>query len=1006
MKRRGITGILVTVMAIFCFFFDGQAVELTPGKPQRAIQTPIQTQPTTPKLTLLPDLIVEKVWLNERNQIVFMLKNAGRGNLMDDAYLKGVVRVTFGVSHKDYALKMVDPGKALVRSGGGVSFTTEIELRESTRVMVEVDNTRQIAESREDNNLLSASLIPRVAKPPAVKGVKVTKPAEGKPSEVVSRGEPLIKATKIYQKEGRLHIVFKNEGQGKISERDFHQGRLVIRYGDKSMSFLLRDVDPSHRLDTPGQELEFNTGISIETKLGEAQLPVNISFYDLKDTKITPMDGSIPIQPQPKIIVYQPFPNDQIFRLCDWWIRWRRVGEMNTRVRIKILDESGNLLKAIPEAQINNPGENSYSCNTWPTSPKGKVKVRVETIDGAVWGESGVFELIPQPTIEVLRPEEGEIYYPGGKIFIQWHTKGKLQEEKVNISLLRPDNTPELKIYNISSPSYCLKDGYSNFYTFNIPETIKPGYYRISVTDSLLSSKGKNSGIFQISGASEPKKPDFVWVMPELKDRIHGRNGKKLAMVLKNIGGKFVGNLDVRIKAVEANIEKTETLVFTEQNPFYPNMTTSVWVGPFDWPNPKLCSLLFMCQVDPNQKISELNKNNNMLMVETYHHWSTPHFFILDDRITLTSGWDTWEFKETINYLRLDSTKGMELGLNSVSMDVSFYGTNCSSGEPYAHNPRIVYYDRNCQLKEEDFGPTPMRPGETKAFGKTIHIGLCKNSSIKIKIPGVTYEVRIEFTDKFLTEARPRPHPLPDRIYKPSKVQLVFARGAKDLPNGGGVTLEKGDWMHSYPYEYAIDFIVKARLKANAPYRTRLTLKGLSSGLEFIKRKEVEFEPEKEIELVETIKICPSWYGGLLQIIDETGNKEIFNGIIYYSDSLRKEIWRPWLHISQNLYIYLNNQKKEVTIKCYVFNSEGPVKNQRWWLNLEIKYHNQRIQSKTWQFDEAPSKQLIEKTFTFKPIYDGEHIYKIKLTANNKNILTNRPDELERMGSFNVPSSW
>jgi len=924
MKRRGITGILATVMAITCFLFDGQAAELTPTKLQRAIQPPIQTQPSTPQPTLLPDLVVEKVWLDGRNHIVLTLKNTGKGSVSDDFYVKGCVRVTYGVSQKDYAIKMVDPGKTLARSGGVVTYTTNIELREPTRVMVEVDSTRQIPESREDNNLLSASLTPKLA---ISQEPKVAKP-------------PLSGETLSYQ------------------ERKTQVG--VVQ--DK-MKYDLRD----------------------------------------KDTQMTPHG---PLKLRSQIIVYSPHANDQIFRQCDWVIRWRRVGEMNNRVRIKILEESGELLGTIPEVRINNRGDNSYTCKVWTRSTKGKVKVKIETIDGAIWGESGVFEFI-SPTIEVLHPEQNQIYYPGGKIPIKWHIKGKLSEDKVDIELLKPDNTHEKIIRGITSKSTCESSGWTDYYKLDIPENIKPGAYRISVRDSLYQAGGKNSGLFQISSGVETKKPDFVWVQPDLKDRIHGRYGKKLGMILKNIGGKFVGSIDVRIQAMEANIEKTETLVFTEQNPFDRYETQLIFIGPFDWPHPKICSLRFLCDVDPNQKISELNENNNKLIVETYTHWVQPHFFILDDRITLTSGKNMWDFKGTINPLRLDSIEGMSLGLNSVSMDVSFYGVNCSSGETYSHNPRIAYFGPNCQLKEEDIGPVRMMPGETRPFNKTIQIGLCKGSFIKVKTPIVTYEVRIEFTDRFLVDARPRPHPFPDRIYKPSNVQLGFARGTKTLPNGGSVTLEKGDWRLSYRDEFAMDFNVRVRLKANATYRTKITFKMLSFGSEFMKSREIEFEPEKEVDLLETIKMWQSPRESVLKIIDETGSKEIFNGSIYCSDSLLKELgWRPWLHISQNPNIYLNNQKKEVTIKCYVFNSGGPANNQRWGLDLEIKYHNQVVQSKTWQFDGAAPSKLIEKTFTFRPRYDGEHIYKMTLTANNKNILTNRQDGLQKVGSFDVPSNW
>jgi hypothetical protein len=161
MRRKVIVGMLVAVMAFICLLFNGQAAEFTTNKPQRAIQPSIQPQPR-PLQPNLPDLIVERVSLDSRNHIVMTLKNTGKGSVSDDSHANGYVRVTFGVSRKDYALKIVDPRRILARPGGAVSFTTDIELNSPTRVTVEVDSTKQIPEAREDNNLLSASLMPKM----------------------------------------------------------------------------------------------------------------------------------------------------------------------------------------------------------------------------------------------------------------------------------------------------------------------------------------------------------------------------------------------------------------------------------------------------------------------------------------------------------------------------------------------------------------------------------------------------------------------------------------------------------------------------------------------------------------------------------------------------------------------------------------------------------------------------------------------------------------------------
>lgn len=670
MKRKVVAGMLLVVMAIICFLFLGQAAELITNRPQRAVQPPIQPQPSKQQ-TLLPDLIVERVWLDSRNHIVLTLKNTGKGPVSDDSHAKGYVKVTYGVGQRDFALTMVDPGKAVSRSGGAVSFTTDIELNSPTRVTVEVDSARQISESREDNNLLSTSLTPRVAisqepKPakPPVGGITITSQAEIKPSGVVSKVEPLIRTTKIYQKGAKIHIVLKNEGQGKISSRDYHQGKVVLRYGGKSKSFLLKDVDPGHRLDNPGAELDFDTNIPLETKPGGGGLPVNVTFYDLKDMKTAPMEMAVPLFPQPQVA-----------------------------------------------------------------------------------------------------------------------------------------------------------------------------------------------------------KPDFAWTTI--------RTAGSVTPALINKGGRFVGGLDYKISAQESsNLYEHRQLVFQERNPFDHGEVVPVPLyyipNHIDWR--RVCSLHLFCEVK-SQHIPEADETNNSAVITVYPPPSHARFELMNEAIDLRSGTELWvkhdretiEINEKVTVARPDV----------VSMDVDFTVFNCS-GETRTLNPHITYLGAGGQKKEQNLGAVQIGPGEHKPFH--------------------------------------------------TRIQLAIRFG-----------------------NYERDNFIILNLSYNKSLRVNVDF---TSDLNFRARL----------------------YGRL--------------------------------HISQGPYIQLNNQKKEVTIKCYVYNHGPPVQNQKWWLSLHIEKQNLTTHSKNWDFNRAGEKELIDRSFTFKPTYDGEHTYKLKLSAHNKTILTDHLDGLQRIGSFDVPSSW
>jgi hypothetical protein len=169
-----------------------------------------------------------------------------------------LVRVTYGQGHKDYALKIVDPGKALARAGGAVSYTTDIELGSPAKVTAEVDGTRQIPEAREDNNLLSASLRPRLAISQEVRPMET--PVEGvTPSK--QEGAAQVEIERVYLKDGRVHVVLRNTGV-ELSEDDLRQITLNLQVGNRSSSWRLGEIDPRLQLAQGQGTLEFDTGIT------------------------------------------------------------------------------------------------------------------------------------------------------------------------------------------------------------------------------------------------------------------------------------------------------------------------------------------------------------------------------------------------------------------------------------------------------------------------------------------------------------------------------------------------------------------------------------------------------------------------------------------------------------------------------------------------------------------------------------------------------------------------
>jgi hypothetical protein len=158
MKRsKGITlGIMIIALVVLPFFSAYCAEKQLPaGAPSKIIQPPQATKP----IKLLPDLIVERVWLDDEGLINFQLKNAGQGGIPDKEYRQGMVRVTYGSKYEDFsftrAIKTkppMDPKGLLKKPNGVVQYNTGIKVAERLTVKVVVDSLAKVAEANDQNN--------------------------------------------------------------------------------------------------------------------------------------------------------------------------------------------------------------------------------------------------------------------------------------------------------------------------------------------------------------------------------------------------------------------------------------------------------------------------------------------------------------------------------------------------------------------------------------------------------------------------------------------------------------------------------------------------------------------------------------------------------------------------------------------------------------------------------------------------------------------------------------
>jgi len=117
-----------------------------------------------------PDLVVDRIYLNQAGNIVVDIRNAGPGALPDTAYrstesFAACFVIMIGVQFVDYAtLWAADPDRALRNPGGTVTYTSPIRITEPTAVRVWLDITEQIEEADEGNNIKQVLLKPEPAK--------------------------------------------------------------------------------------------------------------------------------------------------------------------------------------------------------------------------------------------------------------------------------------------------------------------------------------------------------------------------------------------------------------------------------------------------------------------------------------------------------------------------------------------------------------------------------------------------------------------------------------------------------------------------------------------------------------------------------------------------------------------------------------------------------------------------------------------------------------------------
>ena len=175
--RKGIyvlIGLLVTLISYNALAVEKQYYKRDPAANIQS-PSPVAKPPAiNKKPASLPDLLVEKIWLDRQCVLHFKIRNKGRAAIPAQEHKLAKVRLAIG--SKNYFFSFIDPNPSvravdprgnLRKPGGSVSFNSEKVISDQQPVRVLVDSGNRIRESATKNNARKTTLIPGCENPEA-----------------------------------------------------------------------------------------------------------------------------------------------------------------------------------------------------------------------------------------------------------------------------------------------------------------------------------------------------------------------------------------------------------------------------------------------------------------------------------------------------------------------------------------------------------------------------------------------------------------------------------------------------------------------------------------------------------------------------------------------------------------------------------------------------------------------------------------------------------------------
>ncbi len=195
--------------------------------------------------------------------------------------------------------------------------------------------------------------------------------------------------------------------------------------------------------------------------------------------------GYPPIHIGEKITVTSPKKGDSFAKLNNIEIRWIS-SNLSSKTRLKVFLLKASNGEKIMDISTISPNDGEMQWKIPLSVPTGEYKVRISTLTGDVYGDSGSFQIIhkiypnisflPDLTVSAyvsplvkMKTASGNKYWLKGDIFVSVHNKGKVKTPKnvvVRVRIFYYDNNQWVSRYQLE---------------FKIQDSIEPGKFSVKV---------------------------------------------------------------------------------------------------------------------------------------------------------------------------------------------------------------------------------------------------------------------------------------------------------------------------------------------------------------------------------------------------------------------------------------------------------------------------------------------------------------------------------------------